>query len=67
MCRVVAYLREPIALDRLLFETDSSLLSQSCSPRMMSAFRGLAGKLAPTCPSAHVPGGTQSETLDLDV
>ena len=43
MCRVLAYLGEPIALDHVLFETDSSLVSQSYSPRMMAGFLNLAG------------------------
>lgn len=43
MCRVVAYLGEPIGLGDVLFETDSSLVSQSYSPRMMSGFLNLAG------------------------
>ena len=43
MCRVLAYLGEPIALDHVLFETDSSLVRQSYSPRMMNAFLNLAG------------------------
>lgn len=43
MCRVVAYLGEPIGLGYVLFETDSSLVSQSYSPRMMSGFLNLAG------------------------
>lgn len=43
MCRVVAYLGEPIGLEDVLFETDSSLVSQSYSPRMMTGFLNLAG------------------------
>ena len=35
MCRVLAYLGEPISLAHVLFETDSSLVRQSYSPRMM--------------------------------
>ena len=36
MCRVLAYLGEPISLEHVLFETDSSLVRQSYSPRMMA-------------------------------
>jgi glutamine amidotransferase len=43
MCRVLAYLGEPIALGHVLFETDSSLVRQSYSPRMMNTFLNLAG------------------------
>ena len=43
MCRVLAYLGEPIPLGRALFETDSSLVRQSYSPRMMNTFLNLAG------------------------
>jgi glutamine amidotransferase len=43
MCRVVAYLGEPIALSRVLFETDSSLVRQTYSPRMMAKVLNLAG------------------------
>jgi hypothetical protein len=43
MCRVLAYLGEPISLEHVLFETDSSLVRQSYSPRMMQKFLNLAG------------------------
>jgi glutamine amidotransferase len=43
MCRVLAYLGEPISLQHVLFETDSSLVRQSYSPRMMNTFLNLAG------------------------
>jgi glutamine amidotransferase len=43
MCRVLAYLGEPIPLAHVLFETDSSLVRQSHSPRMMETFLNLAG------------------------
>jgi glutamine amidotransferase len=43
MCRVLAYLGEPISLAHVLFETDSSLVRQSHSPRMMEKFLNLAG------------------------
>jgi glutamine amidotransferase len=43
MCRVLAYLGEPISLAHVLFETDSSLVRQSHSPRMMETFLNLAG------------------------
>ena len=43
MCRVLAYLGEPLPLARVLFETDSSLVRQSHSPRMMKTFLNLAG------------------------
>ncbi len=43
MCRVLAYLGEPIALEDVLFRTDSALASQAYSPRMMASFLNLAG------------------------
>jgi glutamine amidotransferase len=43
VCRVVAYLGEPVALGHVLYETDSSLVRQSYSPRMMETFLNLAG------------------------
>jgi glutamine amidotransferase len=43
MCRVLAYLGEPVSLSHVLFETDSSLVRQSYSPRMMATFLNLAG------------------------
>jgi glutamine amidotransferase len=43
MCRVLAYLGEPLALGHVLFDTDSSLVRQSYSPRMMNKFLNLAG------------------------
>jgi glutamine amidotransferase len=43
MCRVLAYLGEPIGLSHVLFETDSSLVRQSYNPRMMETFLNLAG------------------------
>ena len=36
MCRVLAYLGEPIPVRRLLFDTDHSLVAQSYSPKMMN-------------------------------
>ncbi len=43
MCRLLGYIGEPISLDHVLFETDSSLVRQSYSPRMMATFLNLAG------------------------
>jgi glutamine amidotransferase len=43
MCRVLAYLGEPIDLGHVLFETDSSLVAQTYSPKMSSGFLNLAG------------------------
>lgn len=43
MCRILGYLGEPIALEHVLYETDSSLVRQSYSPRMMAGFLNLAG------------------------
>src|SRR5215207_2560743 len=43
VCRVLAYLGEPISLGRVLYETDSSLVHQTHSPRMMNKFLNLAG------------------------
>src|SRR6059058_2701269 len=43
MCRILAYLGEPLPVQTLLFETDNSLVRQSYSPRMMNTFLNLAG------------------------
>lgn len=43
MCRVLGYLGRPIPLAHLLYETDSSLVRQAYSPRMMATFLNLAG------------------------
>src|SRR6478672_1093426 len=43
MCRVLAYLGQPIGLSDVLFDTDSSLVRQSYNPRMMNTFLNLAG------------------------
>src|SRR5438093_9772007 len=43
MCRILAYLGEPIPVENLLFDTDNSLVRQSYSPRMMNTFLNLAG------------------------
>jgi glutamine amidotransferase len=43
MCRILAYLGEPLPLRNLLFDTDNSLVAQSYSPRMMNTFLNLAG------------------------
>jgi glutamine amidotransferase len=43
MCRIVAYLGEPLPAQNLLFDTDNSLVRQSYSPRMMHKFLNLAG------------------------
>jgi glutamine amidotransferase len=43
MCRILAYLGEPLTVQSLLFDTDNSLVQQSYSPRMMNTFLNLAG------------------------
>jgi glutamine amidotransferase len=43
MCRILAYLGEPLPVQTLLFDTDNSLVRQSYSPRMMNTFLNLAG------------------------
>src|SRR5687767_2685782 len=43
VCRVLAYVGQPVGLEDVLFETDSSLVRQSHSPRMMNTFLNLAG------------------------
>jgi glutamine amidotransferase len=43
MCRILAYLGEPLAVETLLFRTDNGLVRQSHSPRMMNTFLNLAG------------------------
>lgn len=43
MCRILAYLGEPLPLRTLLFDTDNSLVRQTHSPRMMNMVLNLAG------------------------
>ncbi len=43
MCRILAYLGEPLPVQRLLYDTDNGLVHQSYSPRMMKRFLNLAG------------------------
>jgi glutamine amidotransferase len=43
MCRILAYLGEPLPVKHLLFDTDNSLVRQSYSPRLMNTFLNLAG------------------------
>ena len=43
MCRVLAYLGPPLNVEHVLFTTDSSLVRQVYSPRMMASFLNLAG------------------------
>jgi glutamine amidotransferase len=43
MCRILAYLGEPLSVHSLLYETDNGLVAQSYSPRMMHTFLNLAG------------------------
>ena len=43
MCRVLAYLGEPLPVQHLLYDTDNSLVRQSYSPRLMNTFLNLGG------------------------
>src|SRR5947209_7250851 len=43
MCRILAYVGNPLPAQTLLFDTDNSLVHQSYSPRMMNTFLNLAG------------------------
>lgn len=43
MCRILAYVGEPLPVQTLLFDTDNGLVRQSYSPRMMNTFLNLAG------------------------
>ena len=43
MCRILAYLGEPLPVEHLLFATDNSLVRQSYSPRLMNTFLNLGG------------------------
>jgi glutamine amidotransferase len=43
VCRILAYLGEPLLVQSLLFDTDNSLVQQSYSPLMMNTFLNLAG------------------------
>jgi len=43
VCRILAYLGDPLPVHRLLYETDNGLVRQSYSPRMMNKFLNLAG------------------------
>ena len=39
MCRVLAYLGEPVLLDDLLYKPDSSLVTQSYDPKMLHVLK----------------------------
>jgi glutamine amidotransferase len=43
MCRLLAYLGEPLPVRNLLFDAANGLVRQSYSPRMMNTFLNLAG------------------------
>ena len=43
MCRILAYLGEPLPARNLLFDTDHSLVRQTHSPRMMKGVLNLGG------------------------
>ena len=43
MCRILAYLGEPLPARNLLFDTDNSLVRQTYSPRMMKGVLNLGG------------------------
>src|SRR6476469_8721711 len=43
MCRILAYLGEPLLVRSVLFDTDNGLVAQSYSPQMMNTFLNLAG------------------------
>src|SRR5689334_22068000 len=43
MCRILAYLGEPLPVRHLLFDADNSLVRQSYSPQLMHTFLNLAG------------------------
>jgi glutamine amidotransferase len=43
VCRVLAYLGEPLPVRSLLFDPDQGLVAQSYSPRMMNTFLNLGG------------------------
>ncbi|HET7128071.1 MAG TPA: class II glutamine amidotransferase [Gaiellaceae bacterium] len=43
MCRVLAYLGEPLPVRNLLFDPDNGLVAQSYSPQMMNTFLNLGG------------------------
>jgi glutamine amidotransferase len=67
MCRILAYIGEPLAAQTLLFDTDNSLVRQSYSPRMMNTFLNLAGfgmkAWDPTSLRPDVPFTYRSTTL----
>jgi glutamine amidotransferase len=67
MCRILAYLGEPLAVGTLLFETDNGLVRQSHSPRMMNTFLNLAGfgmtAWDPASPRAEEPFTYRATTL----
>jgi glutamine amidotransferase len=43
VCRVLAYLGEPLPVRNLLFDPDNGLVAQSYSPQMMNTFLNLGG------------------------
>jgi glutamine amidotransferase len=56
VCRILAYLGDPLPVHSLLFDTDNSLVRQSYSPRMMNTFLNLAGfGMKAWDPASHRP------------
>src|SRR3954447_17636735 len=43
MCRILAYLGQPLPVRNLLYDPDNSLVRQSYSPQMMNTYLNLAG------------------------
>jgi glutamine amidotransferase len=56
MCRVLAYLGEPIPLDALLYKPDSSLVRQSYAPKMLHMLNLAGFGLAAWDPSSRESG-----------
>jgi predicted glutamine amidotransferase len=55
MCRVLAYLGEPIPLDSLLYMPDSSLVRQSYAPKMLQMLNLAGFGLAAWDPTSRTP------------
>jgi glutamine amidotransferase len=55
VCRVLAYLGEPVLLEDLLYKPDSSLVTQAYSPRMLQMLNLAGFGLLAWDPSSHDP------------
>jgi predicted glutamine amidotransferase len=56
MCRVLAYLGDPLPLSELLYASDNSLVSQSYAPQMIGMLNLAGFGMVAWDPGSHAPG-----------